>query len=50
MGVTILLVEQNARAAVQAAYCGYAPESGGISLKVPSRNMANDNRPTTNAP
>jgi branched-chain amino acid transport system ATP-binding protein len=41
-GVTILLVEQNARKALQAADRGYVLEIGEIVLSDASRKLAND--------
>lgn len=35
-------VEQNARAAVQLADCGYVLESDGVLLRLPRRSMANN--------
>ncbi|HQC80341.1 MAG TPA: ABC transporter ATP-binding protein [Accumulibacter sp.] len=43
-GVAILLVEQNARAALQVADYGYVLETGDLSLAGPSRDLANDPR------
>jgi len=43
-GVTILLVEQNARAALQVADFGYVLETGEISLAGPSADLINDPR------
>ncbi|MGO3741263.1 ABC transporter ATP-binding protein [Kerstersia sp.] len=43
-GVAILLVEQNARAALQVADYGYVLETGEISLHGPARELANDPR------
>lgn len=43
-GVSILLVEQNARAALQVADYGYVLETGEISLEGPSRDLVNDKR------
>jgi branched-chain amino acid transport system ATP-binding protein len=43
-GVAILLVEQNARAALQVADYGYVLETGEMSLAGPSRELANDPR------
>ena len=42
MGVSVLLVEQNARAALQVADFGYVLETGEISLEGPSKELAND--------
>jgi branched-chain amino acid transport system ATP-binding protein len=44
MGVAVLLVEQNARAALQVADYGYVMETGEISLEGPSADLANDPR------
>ena len=41
-GVTILLVEQNARLALQAAHRGYVMESGLITMSGPAQAMLND--------
>ncbi len=43
-GVTILLVEQNARAALEVADYGYVLEMGEIKLEGPARDLANDSR------
>jgi branched-chain amino acid transport system ATP-binding protein len=43
-GVTILLVEQNARAALEIADYGYVLEMGAISLQGPARELAGDAR------
>jgi len=43
-GVAILLVEQNARAALQVADYGYVLETGGIALEGESRALADDPR------
>ena len=43
-GVAILLVEQNARAALQIADYGYVLETGEVSLAGPSRELAADQR------
>jgi branched-chain amino acid transport system ATP-binding protein len=43
-GVTILLVEQNARAALEVADYGYVLEMGEIALEGPARDLANDSR------
>ena len=43
-GVTILLVEQNARAALEVANHGYVLEMGGVSLQGPARELAVDAR------
>ena len=43
-GVTILLVEQNARAALEVADYGYVLEMGEIALEGPARDLAADTR------
>jgi branched-chain amino acid transport system ATP-binding protein len=43
-GVSILLVEQNARAALEVADYGYVLETGELSLHGPARELANDPR------
>ena len=43
-GVAILLVEQNARAALQIADYGYVLETGDLSLEGPCEELANDPR------
>ena len=43
-GVSILLVEQNARVALQVADYGYVLETGEVSLEGPSSELANDPR------
>jgi branched-chain amino acid transport system ATP-binding protein len=43
-GVTILLVEQNARAALDVADHGYVLEMGGVSLEGPAKQLADDAR------
>jgi len=43
-GVSILLVEQNARAALQVADHGYVLETGEISMQGPARALADDPR------
>jgi branched-chain amino acid transport system ATP-binding protein len=43
-GVTILLVEQNARAALQVADHGYVLEMGEFALQGPARELALDPR------
>ena len=43
-GVTILLVEQNARAALEVADHGYVLETGEIALEGPARELARDPR------
>ncbi len=45
-GVAILLVEQNARAALQVSDYGYVLETGAVVLEGPSRDLANDHRVT----
>lgn len=44
LGVAILLVEQNARAALQVADYGYVLETGRLSLEGPSGDLLNDPR------
>ncbi|MCP5268108.1 MAG: ABC transporter ATP-binding protein [Zoogloeaceae bacterium] len=44
MGVSVLLVEQNARAALQVADYGYVLETGEVSLEGPSSELINDPR------
>lgn len=44
LGVAILLVEQNARAALQVADYGYVLETGRLSLEGPSRDLLTDPR------
>jgi branched-chain amino acid transport system ATP-binding protein len=41
-GVTVLLVEQNARLALEIAARAYVMESGAITLSGPARAIAND--------
>jgi branched-chain amino acid transport system ATP-binding protein len=41
-GVTVLLVEQNARLALQAAHRGYVMESGLITMSGEARHMLDD--------
>jgi len=41
-GVSILLIEQNARAALQISDYGYVLENGDIAMEGPSHNLAND--------
>ncbi|WP_143821170.1 ATP-binding cassette domain-containing protein, partial [Motiliproteus sp. MSK22-1] len=41
-GVTILLVEQNARAALQIADRGYVLESGRVAISAPARELLED--------
>ncbi len=43
-GVTILLVEQNARAALNLSHRGYVLENGSISLHGPSGDLLNDDK------
>jgi len=43
-GVSILLVEQNARAALQVADYGYVLETGSVALEGPARALAEDPR------
>ncbi|MBZ0144139.1 MAG: ATP-binding cassette domain-containing protein, partial [Rhodocyclaceae bacterium] len=43
-GVAILLVEQNARAALQIADYGYVLETGSVALEGDSRQLADDPR------
>lgn len=43
-GVSILLVEQNARAALQVADYGYVLEMGAVTLEGPARELAGDGR------
>ena len=43
-GVSILLVEQNARAALEVADYGYVLEMGEIALEGPARDLAKDAR------
>ena len=43
-GVAILLVEQNARAALEVADYGYVLEMGRVTLEGPSRELAADPR------
>jgi len=43
-GVSILLVEQNARAALEVADYGYVLETGEIGLQGPARELAGDAR------
>lgn len=43
-GVTILLVEQNANAALSVAHRGYVLETGSIVLKNSAKNLLNDDR------
>jgi branched-chain amino acid transport system ATP-binding protein len=41
-GVSILLIEQNARAALQISDYGYVLENGDVAMEGPSKNLAND--------
>jgi branched-chain amino acid transport system ATP-binding protein len=43
-GVAILLVEQNARAALESSDFGYVLETGEVSLRGASRDLATDPR------
>jgi len=43
-GVSILLVEQNARAALQVADYGYVLETGAVILEGPAKELASDSR------
>ena len=43
-GISILLIEQNARAALEVAEHGYVLESGAIELQGPARDLAGDPR------
>jgi len=43
-GVALLLVEQNARAALQVSDYGYVLETGNVVLEGPSADLANDRR------
>jgi branched-chain amino acid transport system ATP-binding protein len=43
-GVTILLVEQNARAALEVADYGYVLETGDLVLEGPAEKLADDPR------
>jgi branched-chain amino acid transport system ATP-binding protein len=43
-GITILLVEQNAKLALQAAHRGYVMESGLITMTGNARDMLDDPR------
>jgi branched-chain amino acid transport system ATP-binding protein len=45
-GVAILLVEQNARAALQISDYGYVLETGKVVLEGPSAELASDQRVT----
>jgi branched-chain amino acid transport system ATP-binding protein len=44
MGVSVLLVEQNARAALQVADRGYVLEMGAVALSGPARDLLHDRR------
>lgn len=44
VGVSILLVEQNARAALQVADYGYVLENGSVALESEARILLNDPR------
>ena len=44
MGVSVLLVEQNARAALQVADRGYVLETGDLVLEGPAQQLADDPR------
>ena len=43
-GVSILLVEQNARAALQVADYAYVLETGGVAMEGPASELAGDRR------
>jgi branched-chain amino acid transport system ATP-binding protein len=43
-GITVLLVEQNAKLALQAAHRAYVMESGAITMSGPARDMLDDAR------
>ena len=43
-GVSILLIEQNARAALEVADYGYVLETGAIALEGPAKDLAGDSR------
>jgi len=43
-GLTVMLVEQNARSALKLANYGYVMEVGNIVLQGPSSDLANDER------
>jgi branched-chain amino acid transport system ATP-binding protein len=43
-GVAVLLVEQNARAALQVSDYGYVLETGSVVFEGPSVDLANDKR------
>jgi branched-chain amino acid transport system ATP-binding protein len=44
MGVSVLLVEQNARAALQVADYGYVLENGGVAVENDAKSLLNDPR------
>ena len=44
MGLTVLLVEQNARAALQVADYGYVLETGAVVLEGPAKDLAGNPR------
>ncbi|MNW02770.1 High-affinity branched-chain amino acid transport ATP-binding protein LivF [compost metagenome] len=44
MGVSILLIEQNARAALQVADYAYVLETGAVTLEGPAAQVAQDPR------
>jgi branched-chain amino acid transport system ATP-binding protein len=46
LGVSILLVEQNARAALETADYGYVLETGEVSLSGPAADLLHDPRVT----
>jgi branched-chain amino acid transport system ATP-binding protein len=46
LGVSVLLVEQNARAALETADFGYVLETGEVSLAGPARQLLDDPRVT----
>ena len=43
-GVTLLLVEQNARLALEVSHRGYVMESGEITLQGPARELLHDRK------
>jgi branched-chain amino acid transport system ATP-binding protein len=43
-GVTMLLVEQNARLALEVSHRGYVMESGEITLQGPARDLLHDRK------
>jgi branched-chain amino acid transport system ATP-binding protein len=43
-GVSILLIEQNARAALEVADYGYVLETGSVALEGPASELATDSR------